>query len=140
MPDYPAAVKAYELAADRYHDRPEVASEALYRAGQVYTKQAATAEYDQSTAGKAITTFTDFKTIYQNDPRVPETEQIISTLKTEQARGNFEIAKFYEKYHKWKGALVYYNEVTLQDPTSSYAALAAQRITALKAYIEHGEK
>lgn len=136
MPDYPAAVKAYELAADRYHDRPEIASEALYRAGQVYKKEAQTAEYDQSTAGKAITTFTDFKTLYPNDPRVPETDQIISSLKTEQARGNFEIAKFYEKYHKWKGALVYYNEVTLQDPNSSYATEAARRITLLKARTE----
>jgi len=140
MPDYPSAVKAYELAADRYHDRPEIASEALYRAGQVYRKEAQTAEYDQSTAGKAIATFTDFKTLYQNDPRVPETDKIIADLKTEQARGNFEIAKFYEKYHKWKGALVYYNEVTLQDPNSSYATEAAKRIAALKAYIEHGEK
>jgi len=140
MPDYPSAVKDYELAADRYHDRPAIAAEALYRAGTVYRKQAQTAEYDQSTAGKAIATFTDFKTIYQNDPRVPEAEKVISSLKSEQARGNFEIAKFYEKYKKWKGALVYYNEVTIQDPNSSYAAEAAQRIAVLKARTEKPPK
>src|SRR2546430_7990921 len=37
--NYPLAVKAYELAADRYHDRPKVAAEALYRAGLAYKKQ-----------------------------------------------------------------------------------------------------
>ena len=132
MPDYPAAVKAYELAADRYHDRPTVAAEALFRAGLVYTHEALTAEYDQSTAGQAITTFTDFKTLYPNDPRVPDAEKTIAALRTEQARGNFEIAKFYEKYKKWKGALIYYNEVAVQDPNSPYAAEAAQRIAELK--------
>src|SRR6266446_5690631 len=67
--NFSAAVKAYELAADRYHDRPQFAAEALYRAGLAYNKQAQTAEYDQSTAGQAIATFTDFMTLYPNDAR-----------------------------------------------------------------------
>ena len=31
--DYAAAVKAYEAAADRYHDQPKIAADAMYRAG-----------------------------------------------------------------------------------------------------------
>ncbi len=130
--NYPLAVKAYELAADRYHDRPKIAAEALYRAGLAYKKQAQTAEYDQSAAGKAIATFTDFRTLYADDSRVAQTDKIISSLKTEQARGSFQIAKFYEKKKKWNGALVYYNEVQLLDPDSPYATEAQQRIFALK--------
>ena len=130
--NYPLAVKAYETAADRYHDRPKVAAEALYRAGLAHKKQAQTAEYDQSAAGQAIATFTDFRTLYPDEPRVAETDKIISSLKGEQARGNFQIAKFYEKRKKWNGALVYYNEVQMQDPDSPYAAEAQQRIFALK--------
>jgi outer membrane protein assembly factor BamD len=139
-PDYPAAAKAYELAADRYHDRPQVASEALYRAGMAHTQQARTAEYDQSAAGQAIATFTDFMTLYPNDPRVPEAQKIITSLRSEQARGNFQIAKFYEKYHKWGGAMVYYNEVLLQDPNSQYATEAKQRIDALKERVKASNK
>jgi outer membrane assembly lipoprotein YfiO len=130
--NYPLAVKAFETAADRYHDRPKVAAEALYRAGQAHRKQAQTAEYDQSAAGQAIATFIDFKTLYPEDPRVAETDKIIASLKGEQARGNFQIAKFYEKKKKWNGALVYYNEVQMRDPDSPYAAEAQQRIFALK--------
>jgi outer membrane protein assembly factor BamD len=130
--NYPLAVKAYELAADRYHDRPKIAAEALYRAGLAHKKQAQTAEYDQSSAGQAIATFTDFRTLYPSDPRVAETDKIISSLRSEQARGNFQIAKFYEKRKKWSGALVYYNEVQMQDPESPYAAEAQQRIFTLK--------
>jgi outer membrane protein assembly factor BamD len=130
--NFPLAVKAYELAADRYADRPQVAPDAIYKAGLAHRKQAKSGEYDQSTAGKAISTFTDFMTLYPNDQRVPEAEKMIAALKTEQAHGNFQIAKFYEKYKKWNGSLVYYNEVLLRDPTSPYATEARQRIDALK--------
>jgi outer membrane protein assembly factor BamD (BamD/ComL family) len=130
--NFAMAAKAYETAADRYHDRPQVAADALYRQALAYNKQAQTAEYDQSTAGQAISTFTDFITLYPNDPRVAQAQKIITTLKTEQARGSFQIARFYEKYRRWNGALVYYNEVLVLDPNSPYAGPARQRIDELK--------
>lgn len=130
--DYDLAVKAYETAADRYFDQPDVAAEAMYRAGMAWLKQARTAEYDQSAAGKAIAAFTDFLSLYPNDPRAAEARQHISDLKREQARGHFEIGRFYEKNRQWAGALIYYNEVLLLDPTSSYADEARRRIELLK--------
>jgi outer membrane protein assembly factor BamD len=129
---YVLAAKAYEHAADIYHDKPKIASEALYREGLAYQKQARTAEYDQSTAGQAITAFQEFMTLYPEDSRIGEGEKIISQLKTEQARGNFQIASFYEKRRHWQGALIYYNEVLLQDPKSTYATTALQKITEIK--------
>jgi outer membrane protein assembly factor BamD len=129
---YPEAVKAYETAADRYHDRPQIAADAVYRAGVAYQKQAKSAEYDQSMAGQAIAQFTDFVTLYPADRRVPEAQKIMTSLKVEQARGNFETAKYYEKRRKWNGALVYYNEVVLRDPNSPLATEARKRIDAIK--------
>jgi outer membrane protein assembly factor BamD len=131
-PDYPAAAKAYETAADRYHDRPQIAADALYREGLAQNNQAQTAEYDQSTAGQAIATFTDFMALHPDDERVPEAQEKVTALRSEQARGSFRIAQFYEKYSKWKGALVYYNEVLLLDPNSEYATQAKKRIDELK--------
>ena len=130
--NFALAAKAYETAADRYHDRPQVAADALYKQAMAYNKQAQTAEYDQNTAGQAISTFTDFMTLYPNDPRVGQAQKNIASLKTEQARGSFQIAKFYERYKRWNGALVYYNEVVFIDPSSPYAAPARQRIDELK--------
>ena len=130
--DFVLAAEAYELAADRYHDRPAIASEALFREGLAYKKQAQTAEYDQTTAVQAISTFNDFMTLYPNDDRVAQAQKIITGLKTEQARGYFMVAKFYEKSHKWNGAVIYYNEALLLDPTSAYATEAKQRIESLK--------
>ncbi len=126
------AAQAYEKAADRYRDRPKIASEAMYKEGLAYSRQARAAEYDQSTAGKAIDAFRDFMTYYPDDPRAAQGEKIIADLKTEQARGNYEIARFYEHGHHWKSALVYYNEVVIKGPKSPYAAISLQRIAELK--------
>lgn len=130
---YPEAVKAYERAADRYHYNAKVAADALYKAGMAYLKQAKTAEYDQSVAGQAIATFQDFMTLYPTDPRVPEAQKTIVDLRAEQSRGNFAIARYYEKKKKWDGALVYYNESVSKDPNSPQAAEARQRIEVIRA-------
>jgi outer membrane protein assembly factor BamD len=136
--EYPLAVKAYETAADRYADREAIASEALFRAGLAYNKQAQTAEYDQTTAGQAIATFSDFMSTYPNDARVAESQKIIGSLRTEQARGNYEIARYYERHKKWGGALVYYNEVLVHDPNSPYATEAREKIDTLKSRVIAG--
>jgi outer membrane protein assembly factor BamD len=136
------AVKAYATAADRYYNQPAIASEALFREGVSYGRQAATAEYDQNTAAQAIAAYTDFITLYPDDPRVPEAQKAIATLKAEQVRGNFQIAQFYEHSktlsasQRYRGAIVYYNEVLQLDPNSPYAASARQAIELLKPRIQ----
>jgi outer membrane protein assembly factor BamD len=125
--DYPEAARAYEKAADKYADRKE-GVDALYLVGESYYKQASKAEYDQSVAAQSIATFTDFVTLHPEDKRVPTAQKRMESLKTEQARGSYEIARFYEKRRKWDGALIYYNEVLLKDPKSSYAEEARRRI------------
>jgi outer membrane protein assembly factor BamD (BamD/ComL family) len=131
--NYPEAAKAYELAADRYNDRP-IAADAIYKEGLAYQKQAAKAEYDQSTAGQAITVFTDFITLYPDDARVPQAQKIIASLKHEQARGNLEIAQFYEKRNHPESARIYYNEVvslSLGEPNSPYAETAKAHLATI---------
>jgi outer membrane protein assembly factor BamD len=130
--NYPEAVKAYQRAADRYSDRPSVAADAVYKEGVAYNKQAATAEYDQGTAGQAIATFTDFIALFPDDPRVSQAQKYIAQLRGEQARGNFEIARYYARNGRWNGALVYYNEVLLRDPGSAYAGVAREQIDSIK--------
>jgi outer membrane protein assembly factor BamD (BamD/ComL family) len=137
---YEEAAKAYEIAADRYYNRPKIASDAWYRAGLAYQKQAQTAEYDQSTAGQAMDTFTNFMTLYPNDARVAQCEKFIEALKNEQARGNFATAEFYEHGRHWRAAMIYYNEVLIQDPRSPYATISLQRINSLKKLTEPAAK
>jgi outer membrane protein assembly factor BamD len=134
--DYQLAVQAYETAADRYSAQPEVAATALYKAALAWSKQARKADYDQSAAGQAISSFNDFIALYPNDGRIAEARKIITTLKLEQARGNLSIARYYEKRKHWDGALIYYNELVLNaadTPQAEQAKEARQRIEAIMA-------
>lgn len=130
--NYDDAVRAYNTAADRYNNQPAIAAEAMYRAAAAWHKQADSAEYDQSAAEQAISAYTDFTVVFPEDSRVSGANQAIAKLKAEQVRGNFEIAKFYEKSRRWTGAAVYYSEVLRLDPNSPLAAEAGQRLEQLK--------
>ena len=130
------AAKAYETAIFRYIDRPKVAANAFYQSGQAYEKQSLRAEYDQSAAGKAITAFSDFNTLYPTDDRVAIAKKAIVQLKAEQARGSYQTARYYEKHHKWQGALIYFNNVLQIHAESPYAAEARQRIEEIKQKIQ----
>lgn len=128
--DYPEAARAYERAADKYADRRE-GTDALYKAGDTYFKQAKKAEYDQSIAAQSIATFTDFTTLHPADKRVAEAQNKMDALKTEQARGSYEIARYYERHRKWEGAKIYYNDVLSKDPNSPFADESRKRIDAI---------
>jgi outer membrane assembly lipoprotein YfiO len=133
VPDYPAAARAFEKAADRYADQ-KAGVDGLYRLGLAHSKQAKRAEYDQSVASQAIATFSDFVAMNPDEPRVPQVQQLMDSLKTEQARGSFEIARFYENNRKWQAAKIYYNEALLRDPGSRYADEARRRIDAINRF------
>lgn len=126
------AARAYEIAIYRYLDRPTIAADAFYKAGRAWEKQALEAEYDQSAAGKAITCFTDFAALFPNDPRTKDTGAAIAAMRTEQARGSFEIARYYEKRRRPQAALIYYSEVSRLQPDSKLAEQARQKLDELK--------
>ncbi len=131
------AVRAYERAADRYHDTPQIASEAFYRAGMAHLREAEGAEYDQSAAGRAIDAFTDFIALYPDDARIPEIQDRIIELYRVQADGSYRVARYYEKRHRLDGALIYYNEVVdiyttlVKEPNAPRAQEARERIASV---------
>ena len=128
--DLEMAAQAYEKAADRYSDKP-IGVDALYELAETYQQMARKAEYDQSLASRAISIYTDFATLHPSDPRVAATREKVKELRTEQARGSYQIARFYEKNKKWRAAAIYYNDVVDKDPTSEYAQQARERIDAI---------
>lgn len=134
--EFGQAVQAYAKAADKYFDQEKVAADARFKQGMAYYKQAREAEYDQGAAGQAIDTFTAFIALFPNDPRVEEAREIIESLRQEQARGSFAVARFYEKRHRWKAALVYFNDAVNKAPDSTYAEEAKQKIEEIKRRLE----
>ncbi len=129
--EYVTAVHAYEKILERNPDDP-MAEKAQFQIGLAYRKEAARAEYDQNAANQAITAFTDYTTRYPRTENVAKAEQYRVALKTEQSKGLFRVAQFYEKNKNYKAALIYYNEVIAQNPKSDWAANAQKKILQLK--------
>ena len=75
-----------------------------------------------------LATFSDFATLHPDDKRVTDAQKRIESLRTEQSRGAFETAKFYEKRKKWRAAVIYYNVANNMDRGSIYAEIARSRI------------
>ncbi len=130
--NYRLAVEAFKKVADKYHDRPEVASEGLFAAAAAYQQQSLDAEYDQGVTHKAIDSFSDYIALYPAEEQVSTARERIKDMKVEQARGNLKIARYYEKKGEWAGANIYYNEVKDLAPGTEYAETALQKIAELQ--------
>jgi len=134
--NYFMAVEAFSKVADKYHDRPGVASEGLFAAGAAYQQQSLDAEYDQGVTHKAIDSFSDYIALYPKEEQVSTARERIKAMKVEQARGNLKVARYYEKRGKWAGANIYYNEVKDLAPGTEYAETALQKIAELQPRID----
>ena len=130
--NYHMAVEAFKKVADKYHDRPGIASEGLFATGAAYQQQSLDAEYDQGVTHKAIDSFSDYIALYPNEEQVSTARERIKAMKVEQARGNLKIARYYEKRGKWASANIYYNEVKDLAPGTDYAETALQKIAELQ--------
>jgi len=63
---------------------------------------------------------------------VADSQRIIIQLHAVEALGNFRVAQYYEKQKQWAGAMVYYNEVLIKNPSSPLAGQSRQRLEILK--------
>lgn len=125
------AVKAYQELIRRY-PRSDLADDAQFQIGYAYMLASQQADYDQTSANRAITGFEDYRTKYPNSEKDDQARQNISRLKQEQARGLMTIAEFYEHDQNRDAALVYYNRLLQQYPDTELAKRASARAEELK--------
>ena len=129
---YGRAVQAYKTAFERYKESDEIASNALFAAGMAYQNQSLDAEYDQAVTIKSIDSYSDLITLYPEHQDIPDAKKRIDEMKLEQARGNFNIARYYEKRKKWRGAEIYYDQANRLAPDSEYGEKSKQRLAEIK--------
>jgi len=124
---YDLAVDAYHKVVERYPDSDQVEA-AHYQIGVAYQKAARKAEYDKSNADRAVEAFEEYLARYPNGSQASEARKILVALQTEQARGLYEVARFYEKSRKPKAALIYYHDLIARFPESRYTDVAKKRV------------
>lgn len=129
------AVQSYNNILDKYPGS-SLAASAQYQIGYAWLNAASEPDYDQSAAEKSIEAFEDFLTKFPNSEKAPQAKTHIAALKGRITQGSFNIAKFYEQQKNFKAAYIYYNEVVRENPDSSQAKEAKEKIEALKPLVE----
>ena len=135
-------MKKYDLAAGSYeriiNDYPDssLVDEAKYQLAYTRYEASLDPEYDQEGTDEALR---EFKQISKHTP-VPsiqkEAEKAMNDLKNRKAASTMKVAQFYEKQHKYKSAVLYYDLIVTKFPESDSAKLAEEKIKVLKKRIK----
>ena len=129
--DYKNAVIAYQGVVDKYPTDP-AAADALYQIGFVNMLISRTGSYDRNAAVRAKESFDDFLAAYPTSEKAAQAKENLQTLNLQQTGGSFQIARYYDKQRMYKAAIIYYNDVIRQQPTSPEGDQAKKRLDALR--------
>lgn len=128
--NYKAAVEAYENLIRKY-PKSDLIDDAQFQIGFTQMKAAREADYDQTATRRAITAFQDYLTRYPKSEKVEQAQTNINNLRAEQARGLYNIARYYDYKNESTSALIYYNEVIQKYPESELAVRSKERVDQL---------
>jgi len=128
--NYKAAIEAYENLIRKYPNS-DLVDDAQFQIGFAYMSAARAADYDQTATRRAITAYQDYLTRYPKSEKVEQAQADIDKLQAEQARGLFNIARYYDWKNESTSAVIYYNEVIQKYPESDLAKQAKERVEQL---------
>jgi outer membrane protein assembly factor BamD len=133
------AIAAYNKLLDRY-PQSDYADDAQYQIGFAWYQASSQPDYDQSAAEKSIEAFQDFNIRYPNSEKRAQAQQYVLELNSRRLSGTLNIARFYESQKNYPAAIIYYNEVVQQNPDSTEASEAKQKIDVLRTRMENPDK
>lgn len=128
---YDDAVAAYRTLIEKY-PASALLEEAYFNVALTFFKAATKAEYDQGYANKAVESFNEYLVKFPSGTKTAVARDYIVRVQTDQARGLYEVAHYYDKQKDFSAALVYYNELIARHPQSSYAKDAHARVELLR--------
>lgn len=129
--DLKAAVVAYKAVVERYPTDPS-AADALYQIGFVSMEISRSGSYDRNSAVQARESFEDFLAAYPTSEKAAQAKENLQSLGLQQTGGSLQIARYYDRQRMYKAAIIYYNDVIRQQPTSPESEQAKKRLDALR--------
>ncbi len=129
--DLKNSIAAYQAVVDKYPTDP-AASDALYQIGFVNMQISRTGSYDRVAAVRAKESFDDFLAAYPTSEKAAQARENLTSLNSQQTGGSLQIARYYDKQRQYKAAIIYYNDVIRQQPSSPESNQAKQRLDALR--------
>ena len=135
--DFKGAITAYQVVVDKYPTET-AASDALYQIAYCHMRISRSGSYDRVADLKAKESFEDFLTAYPNSEKAPQAREDLEALTSQQTGGSLQIADYYYKQKMWKAAVVYYNDVIRQQPSSPDSVKAQAKLNVIRA--KQGDK
>lgn len=131
MGKYTEAIDTYNKVVTDYKDTPWY-EEALYQVGWCNYKKSRGFSYDQLAAKEAVKTLQRFKQEFPQTKHISKINKLLDELCGRQAKGIFEIARFYEKHKHPDAAIMYYKEIIEKFPGTGEAQEAEKRLKRLE--------
>jgi outer membrane protein assembly factor BamD len=130
------ALAAYQQIIERFPS-DSVADEAQYQMGYIKLRSLKDGSYDNTDRIRAQESFEDFVNRAPQNGRIPQARENLQLIEQNAAKAALEVAKFYDKTQKTKAAVISYEDVIRDHPSSKEAEFAKKRISALR--VEKGE-
>jgi outer membrane assembly lipoprotein YfiO len=89
-------------------------------------------EYDQGAAEEAKEKFEEFLEQHPDAVLSRDAQTNIAQLREKEAQSSFDIGRFYEKQNLNDAAKIYYNEIVVNYPDSTWAARALERLRVME--------
>lgn len=127
---YVEAKEVFESAVRQYPGG-EYADAARFQIALCTVKESKKSAYDQQSTDQAIAEFKEFIRTHPQSESLDEAKVMIDELLDRKAEKSFQIAEFYQSQRDLASAKTYYQEIIMQYPESSYAAMAKEKLDAL---------
>lgn len=127
---YEEAKDALQTLLDNYPDS-EWAEAGRYQLAMAGAKASSGVEYDNANRKEALKNFSDFLEKHPDTELSKEAEKHFSGLREEEAKKQYDIARFYEKQNKISSAVVYYKDLVKKYPDTEHAQKAEEKLKEL---------
>lgn len=121
MRELAAAVDAVDRIINDYPNSMEAANATMLMA-EYLSGQVAGPDYDQAATHEAMDYYSDFLTLYPNNPAVKHCEEELVKQREQYARSKYIIGEFFYKYRDdYDSAAVFFNDAITANPESQAA-------------------
>lgn len=128
--DYRGAIDAFQMVIRRF-PKGEMAADCYVYISQVYLEQAECEFQNSDILAFAEINVSKFERDFPREERVCIAAENVMAIKEVYAAGLYETGRFYERTCKPGAAIIYYNDVIRQFPTTAHADCSRERILCL---------
>lgn len=129
--DFKPSIETLDLLIRRF-PKHDLAAEAYLEKGKVYLLQCEAQNLDPDILDLAEVNLRKFRLSFPREPRLAESEKLLSDMQGIFAQNLFETGNFFERTKKIPASIIYYNKVVASYPKTEAAAASREKLEILQ--------